>query len=562
MTFRTNILLSALIILNLLPNTQLCEEDDASDSDSGSGSDSDSSSDNGDEEESSSSSDSDEDESSAYDKETKCNQGFLNAYSIDGLTRASARPMELCPEVKYSCCSPLDELRHHKNWYSFYKPKMGLNLERKIERLDLIRETLEFFNNFKIEDYKDLVMQGAMATLKELLGRMKGGIDPELRPVFDELENVHKKDLKVKRGVFCVLCDFSNHEYFSLSGSTLLVNQKQCEDIIEDYGLMMKINSKLLHPQMLKIHKLTSFFALNYYNRDDWDLVSRVREADGLADKCFPTENTEFSLERCRDVCNKYNFMDQPGVFFGDYEFYDYFLGKVGRFRKWLEHAKENPKKYLVRLEGAVAPAEGADSVEVSKESSGEKPVDAAAKEDGKERILEKEAVVGREKLMGEFERSVVENLAKVQGGYYQTDKGMGSNKNVKKFEKNSVMDKGRILEIIRVGRGRRRNMRIKRIQRKQKRAQRKSRRLKMLEKGSKTDKESRKIRTKVSRVERKLRKYRQKIRRMKESNMRFLKRQFRKTKQMIAREKRRKERESIRSDLRKEQMFGRGISR
>ena len=562
MTLRTNLLLSAFIILNLLPNAQLGQEDDASDSDSNSDSDSSSSSDNGEEELSSSSSDSDDDQSSEYDKETKCNQGLLNAYSIDGLDRASARPMELCPEVKYSCCSPLDELRHHKNWFSFYKPKMGLNLQRKMERLDLIRETLEFFNNFKIEDYKDLVMQGAMPSLKELLGRMNGGIDPELRPVFDELENVHKKDLKVKRGVFCVLCDFSNHEYFSLSGSTLLVNQKQCQDIIEDYGLMMKINSKLLHPQMLKIHKLTSYFALNYYNRDDWDLVSRVREADGMADKCFPTENTEFSLERCREVCNKYNFMDQPGVFFGDYEFYDYFLGKVGRFRKWLEHAKEDPKKYLVRLEGVVGPVEGTGSGEAAKETDAGTPAETPANDEGKERILEKVDGKEREMLGRQDGKSVVGNLTEGPRGHYQTDKGIGSNENQIKFENRSGMDKGRILEIIRVGKGRRRNMRIKRIQRKQKRAQRKSRKLKMLEKGQNTDKESRKIRNRVKRVERKLRKYRQKIKRMKESNMKFLKRQFRKTKQMIAREKRRKERESIRSDLRKEQMFGRGISR
>jgi len=29
-----------------------------------------------------------------------------------------------CPDVKFKCCSPFDELKYHKNWYHFYKPKI------------------------------------------------------------------------------------------------------------------------------------------------------------------------------------------------------------------------------------------------------------------------------------------------------------------------------------------------------------------------------------------------------------------------------------------------------
>lgn len=46
-------------------------------------------------------------------------------------------------------------------------------------------------------------------------------------------------------------------------------------------------------------------------------------------------------------MCNKYNFMELPHSYFGEYKFYDYFMNKSSKFQGWLQLAKKDPKKHV-----------------------------------------------------------------------------------------------------------------------------------------------------------------------------------------------------------------------
>ena len=59
-----------------------------------------------------------------------CKKGYLNAYSIDGQETARFEKMFVCPEIKFSCCSPFDELKFHKNWFHYYSPKIDVSQKK------------------------------------------------------------------------------------------------------------------------------------------------------------------------------------------------------------------------------------------------------------------------------------------------------------------------------------------------------------------------------------------------------------------------------------------------
>jgi hypothetical protein len=283
-----------------------------------------------------------------YDFELKCNRGFLNAYGIDGVEQAHANGMTLCEEVQYSCCSPIDELKFHKNWYGYYELKLRETHTRMTNTYKRLAEVLTFFKELPVKEHKKVIKNGrfkeAEAVHKEL---EKGGIDPELHPILDALEHLNKRDHKDKKGVFCMFCDFDNHEFLGLSGGTLMIHQKSCEDVVGEASLMLQIRNKLLQPLIMLVHKLLGLYAVDYYDRIEWDLVKEARLHMDLVNHCFPTENAPFELERCIGICERFNVIENSEIIFGEYELYSYLIGRVNMFEQWLPKALENPKKHV-----------------------------------------------------------------------------------------------------------------------------------------------------------------------------------------------------------------------
>ena len=283
-----------------------------------------------------------------YTIDLQCNRGLLNSYGIDGRLDASREEMVLCPDIKYSCCSALDELKYHKNWFAYYYPKLKITHERMVKKLKNLSDHLLFFKEFDFDEYEILLVKGKHDEAKELMISVKKmELDPELKPILDEFDRIREFDENVKKGAFCMICNYENHEYFGLTGGTLLMKDKYCLQIIDKFILVIKTYQKLLHPMLLVLHKFLEMYAINYYDRKEWDLVKKMRGHMDIVQECFPKDESKFDIDNCRPLCNKYNFMEMPQIYFGEFKFYDYFMKRSSRFREWLELAKENPKDFV-----------------------------------------------------------------------------------------------------------------------------------------------------------------------------------------------------------------------
>ena len=316
-----------------------------------------------------------------YDFGLKCNRGFLNAYGIDGLDDAHMNGMTLCEDIKYSCCSPIDELKFHKNWYGYYEVKLRETHKRMTENYKRLAKILEFFKALPVKEHKKVIKNGRFKEAEQVHKLLeKGGIDPELHPILDELENLNKRDHKEKKGVFCMFCNYDNHEFLGMNGGTVMIHQKSCEDIIQDAGLMLQIRNKLLQPLIMLVHKLLGLYAVNYYDRVEWDLIREARMHMDLVNMCFPTENAEFVLDNCKGICNRFNMIENSEIIFGEFELYSYLIERVDKFEEWLPLALKNPKKHVKQWVKE-------EEVEEEDKKEGEKD----KKEEGKEGEEEKE---------------------------------------------------------------------------------------------------------------------------------------------------------------------------
>ena len=326
-----------------------------------------------------------------YDFGLKCNRGFLNAYGIDGVDDAHMHGMTLCEDVRYSCCSPVDELKFHKNWYGYYEVKLRETHHRMTETYKRLASLLAFFRELPVKEHKELLKNGRVKEAEEVHKEIeKGGIDPELHPVIDALDDLHKRDHKDKKGVFCMFCDYENHEFLGLSGGTLMIHQKSCEEIIGDAALMMQIRTKLLQPLLMNVHKLLGLYAVNYYDRVEWDLVKEARLHMDLVNMCFPNENAPFVLANCSSICERFNVIENSEIIFGEFEFYSYLIERADKFEEWLAKAQENPKRFVLQrvkkedIEEEVEP-EGEEG-----ETEGEGEPEGEADSKIKKRILSK----------------------------------------------------------------------------------------------------------------------------------------------------------------------------
>lgn len=140
-----------------------------------------------------------------------CKTDFLNAYNIEGEKNARLQKMFFCPKVDFTCCNPFDEMRFHKNWYYYYKPKINETYSKAKNVFQSLQKAVTYFKNFQLEEYSNLVPVKYQQELPQLLFHLKKiEIDDQLRPLLNQFQKQKEIDVELKKGFFCQICSYSN----------------------------------------------------------------------------------------------------------------------------------------------------------------------------------------------------------------------------------------------------------------------------------------------------------------------------------------------------------------
>ena len=75
---------------------------------------------------------------------------MLSAYQIDGLAIAKPRKMFLCNNVKFTCCTKIDELQYHNHWNTYYQPKISRIFQTIGKKIGEFSEIFEYFRNYEL----------------------------------------------------------------------------------------------------------------------------------------------------------------------------------------------------------------------------------------------------------------------------------------------------------------------------------------------------------------------------------------------------------------------------
>ena len=123
--------------------------------------------------------------------------------------------MILCNNVKFTCCTKLDELKYHNNWNSYYQPKIGKIFEKINTLLQDLNEILSFFKEFDFALNKKYILEENHNKFQLILTYMRQMKLESTEEMSLNLEKITSIEINKKQEFLCNICDYRNHLKFS-----------------------------------------------------------------------------------------------------------------------------------------------------------------------------------------------------------------------------------------------------------------------------------------------------------------------------------------------------------
>lgn len=155
-------------------------------------------------------------------QDASCHKDLLTSYNLFGLNAPQELSLEMCPEVKMSCCSREDQLTIYNNW-SHHKEgrrikkhyhKIALSysaLLREFEEIQkMAKKTIEVLSYKKIANCKVLSQRIINFDIKGI----KDALIDNTRRMADFFYQSYK-------GFYCSICNHDNHQFFDKEKETV-----------------------------------------------------------------------------------------------------------------------------------------------------------------------------------------------------------------------------------------------------------------------------------------------------------------------------------------------------
>ena len=270
----------------------------------------------------------------AVENEITCPLELIKSLGMEGLEKGAPFKLDMCPNIKNSCCKISDQEIIYKNWI---EGKEKSNLEERFQFHEKV------YNNF-LNHLEEIFLRAT--TLVEKLNIIEisdcKAISNRISHFkFPEIFTILKKSLKQMHnffdisssGIYCSICDADLSQYFDLKNKEIKLEEKFCREII----------SNSLHP-LIYFHShlpivvnLISSFLVNCDN--DGVFLDKVVPSEFLFHK---PEETSKILQDCKTSRNDSNWLEKCLPICKNFE--------VTRFSNFFQPNLEEFKKYTVFL--------------------------------------------------------------------------------------------------------------------------------------------------------------------------------------------------------------------
>jgi hypothetical protein len=243
----------------------------------------------------------------------ECNQDLLISYGLDGNRYPVKADLDMCPTVEKTCCTVADQLTIYSNWahgkeeenlhkrfkyhYKVYAHLMN-SLIKVFPVARMIQKKLE---TKKVSNCKVLARKILHFQIKDIAPKLK-----------EAVRTMHEFFFDSYKGMYCMLCDGSTHQYFNLKRKRIIFSERFCRDITANSLHVMLY----FHIHFTKFLNLVGTFLSTCDNRgrfNDKAALSPVyifhtsAKAREEVEKCKTFRNDPNWFTMCKGLCQNFN---------------------------------------------------------------------------------------------------------------------------------------------------------------------------------------------------------------------------------------------------------------
>ncbi len=203
-----------------------------------------------------------------------CKRDLVVSHGLQGLYYAQNMVLEMCPNIRETCCRKSDQKEIYANWiHSDEKAKVK---KHYIKVTKVYQElTSQLVDTFKVAQaiHKKLKYK-KIANCKVLAERiMVFDITSLEEKIHDNLRKMEDFFIDSYQGFYCTICNYEYHQFFTTE--KVIFSEKFCRDVVENTLPVLLF----FHSNIVKYSNLVSKF-----------LVSCDHKGDYMADVKIPKE--------------------------------------------------------------------------------------------------------------------------------------------------------------------------------------------------------------------------------------------------------------------------------
>lgn len=278
-----------------------------------------------------------------------CNRPLLISLGFEGQDKPGKANLDMCPQVRHSCCTKKDQMNIYENWITNREEeryKAMLSDQKAVyERLmDLVAQA-----NVRAEATSERLKTKKTSNCKVLAKRVTHFQIKTIAPMLMEsLDSMQQFFFNTHKGWYCTVCNAKMNPFIDIFGKKLILSHKFCRQITTNSLHVLLY----FHIHFIKYLNLISRFVSSCSVKGAYKDIKAEGETKMEVSKslhnmltgCKEKRNDKKWMDYCEDICRKFMPFRYSNFFAPN-------LLKFHRFSKFLTKQLHRLNKEAILLE-------------------------------------------------------------------------------------------------------------------------------------------------------------------------------------------------------------------
>lgn len=273
-----------------------------------------------------------------------CLPTLVQSYGMEGFKTPRKEKMDLCPAIKYSCCSREDQIV----MYELISTDMK-NLKRRNHIYSEILNSM-YKELLKIEDVIERMYERqqkrGISNCKILVSKLVhykiSAIIPKLKVRLEEMQHFITSSYK---GFYCTVCDAMKHRFIDPNLKLIYFKRSFCRKLVENsLHSMLYLHDDFVRYLRLMVKFTTSCDAMGRFDLQPLseNLTLRFGKHSQMTRKCWNNRNDPEWAARCMQFCRNFKPVELDAFFEPYIDKFIYITDVLKTRRTLFEHQEQH----------------------------------------------------------------------------------------------------------------------------------------------------------------------------------------------------------------------------